>query len=176
LIRPLAISLSLLLACAADEPEEPGLPDTCSDQIQSAGETDVDCGGECLPCANGLACASNDDCAQAFCHPGSYLCTAPACPDGFKNGGETDLDCGGSGCPSCVNGQICLLPSDCEQAFCHPDTYLCTAPDCADGYPNGDETGLDCGGPTCAARCPDGQGCAAPGDCAGGVCTGGICG
>ncbi len=44
------------------------------------------------------------------------------------------------------------------------------APTCADGVKNGDETGVDCGGPTCAA-CPFGEGCAAQTDCLAGACS-----
>jgi hypothetical protein len=39
---------------------------------------------------------------------------------------------------------------------------------------NGSETGVDCGGPTCA-DCPAGQGCLTGNDCLSGVCTNGVC-
>lgn len=58
-----------------------GLSDTCTNGIQDAGETGVDCGGSCGPCQ--------------------------ACGDGVCNGSESQAsccnDCGG--CPSCTNGQ-----------------------------------------------------------------------
>ncbi|MCI0569469.1 MAG: hypothetical protein L0Y66_01840 [Myxococcaceae bacterium] len=47
-------------------------------------------------------------------------------------------------------------------------------PTCTDGASNGDETGTDCGGPTCGA-CPDGQGCSQAGDCLSGACVSGVC-
>src|SRR4029453_5949819 len=47
----------------------------------------------------------------------------------------------------------------------------CASPSCADGIKNGGELAVDCGG-SCAAACPDGTPCAAPGDCASGVCSG----
>ena len=49
---------------------------TCSDGIQNGGETGVDCGGCCTPCA-------------------------VTCDDGIQNGDETGIDCGGSFCATC---------------------------------------------------------------------------
>jgi hypothetical protein len=46
-------------------------------------------------------------------------------------------------------------------------------PTCSDGIRNGDETGVDCGGPDCKACA--GDPCAKPEDCAGGFCCGGVC-
>ncbi|MCB9616961.1 MAG: hypothetical protein H6721_24935 [Sandaracinus sp.] len=46
---------------------------------------------------------------------------------------------------------------------------------CMDGSRNGDETGVDCGGPTCTARCPDLGRCTISSDCASRVCIGGTC-
>jgi V8-like Glu-specific endopeptidase len=47
---------------------------------------------------------------------------------------------------------------------------------CGDGTTDGDETGADCGGPTCIPRCGLGAGCAADADCATGtLCAGGTC-
>ncbi|MAC25064.1 MAG: hypothetical protein CMN29_28555 [Sandaracinus sp.] len=46
---------------------------------------------------------------------------------------------------------------------------------CMDGVRSGDETGVDCGGETCEARCDTGGGCAVNGDCASGVCIGATC-
>lgn len=52
-----------------------------------------------------------------------------------------------------------------------------TGPSCSDGVQNQDETGVDCGGLTCAARCGSGQGCASGSDCAAPLsCIGGVCG
>ena len=47
-------------------------------------------------------------------------------------------------------------------------------PTCTDGTKNGDETGVDCGGPTCAA-CGTGGGCVTGSDCQSGLCTNGVC-
>lgn len=59
-------------------------------------------------------------------------------------------------------------------------TFICqtsactTCATCSDTIQNQDETGIDCGGPSCAA-CPEGSGCNAPTDCASNVCTGNLC-
>lgn len=47
-------------------------------------------------------------------------------------------------------------------------------PQCDDGMRNGDESDVDCGGPTCAA-CADGLGCSGGEDCSSGVCQGESC-
>lgn len=46
---------------------------------------------------------------------------------------------------------------------------------CSDGVVSGDETDVDCGGPTCAARCEDMGECVVSPDCMSGVCIGFIC-
>jgi hypothetical protein len=43
-------------------------------------------------------------------------------------------------------------------------------PTCSDGIKNGNETGVDCGGPDCP-RCPNGQGCANYNDCKSALCN-----
>ncbi len=51
-------------------------------------------------------------------------------------------------------------------------------PTCDDGVQNGDETGVDCGGPACRAlgqRCFDDGACAVPADCMSGVCARNTC-
>jgi N-acetylneuraminic acid mutarotase len=48
------------LACGA-------CPDHCTNDAQDPSETDVDCGGDCQPCATGLHCAITSDCATGTC-------------------------------------------------------------------------------------------------------------
>ena len=50
----------------------------------------------------------------------------------------------------------------------------CAAPSCTDTLSNGDETGKDCGGPTCTA-CDVGGKCNTGKDCKSGVCNDGAC-
>lgn len=49
---------------------------TCSDLAQNGDETDVDCGGSCSPCADGLHCAIGADCISASCT--ATVCDATA--------------------------------------------------------------------------------------------------
>lgn len=75
----------------------------------------------------------------------------PSCSDDALNGTETDVDCGG-GCPGCSLGQMCVLDSDCFSQVCLDG--VCAERDvplgCDDGMQNGEETGVDCGGPCVA--------------------------
>ena len=61
-------------------------------------------------------------------------------------------------CP-CGGGYICGY-----DGFCYPS--------CHDGVHDGDETDVDCGGPSCSATCGVGQTCAVDSDCASGICAG----
>jgi len=71
----------------------------CVDQVQQGDETDLDCGGSCVPCALGRHCLVPTDCADGTCSGG--VCTAvSSCQNGIKDGDETDTDCGGS-CGAC---------------------------------------------------------------------------
>jgi len=84
---------------------------SCLDGVKSGEETDIDCGGECGPCATGLGCSSRADCEQGECL--SELCQAPSCSDMLWNGDELAMDCGGS-CPACPIGSPCSDPIECE--------------------------------------------------------------
>src|SRR5690606_23712945 len=44
---------------------------SCGDGVKNGDETDVDCGGICPGCANGMSCALAADCASLFCEPGA---------------------------------------------------------------------------------------------------------
>jgi hypothetical protein len=76
---------------------------TCSDGIQNQGETGVDCGGPCAPCAT--------------------------CSDGIQNQGETGVDCGGpcAPCATCSDvGRMCGLAGqlpccNVDQCFGYPN-------------------------------------------------------
>ena len=112
------------------------------------------------------------------------------CTSVVKNGTETDVGCGGPVCPACVVGKHCALNRDCASpAVCVvPEGgvgeggvgeggvggAVCNLASCHDGMKDGDETGIDCGGPTCAA-CATGQGCLVGTDCVSRVCSGMLC-
>ena len=150
---------------------------TATDGRKDGNETDVDCGGDGAPrCADGKTCVVAPDCIDDVC--AGNVCAAPTHTDGAKNGDETGIDCGGpTANKACADGQGCALGTrDCTSGVCNGN--LCVAPSHGDGVKNGDETGIDCGGPTANKGCADGQGCTvgqAARDCASLVCTNSLC-
>jgi hypothetical protein len=141
----------------------------CQDVIppdgqQNNGETDVDCGGtKAAACDDGKKCAIASDCKSSVCT--GATCQAPSPTDGVKNGDETGKDCGGSKAPKCPAGEGCASTADCADLKCDDATKKCSTPGHDDGIKNGDETGIDCGGPTATKKCAPGEGCISDGDC-----------
>lgn len=147
-------------------------PAECGDGMQNGDETDVDCGGPvCGKCPADKACMAASDCIDGVCDDMLKLCLMATCMDGVKNAMESDVDCGGPACADCDPGQGCGNPADCTSGVCSGNPLVCQAPTCMDAVENGDETDVDCGGPTCA-ECADGEGCATGDDCTSGVCSG----
>lgn len=95
----------------------------CSDEAIGPGETDVDCGGPCPPCADDLSCVVPDDCQSGVCTDGH--CAVPTCTDGVANGDETDIDCGVACSRDCHFGEGCETSDDCV------DSATCQAGRCA---------------------------------------------
>ncbi|MEO7329711.1 MAG: MopE-related protein, partial [Minicystis sp.] len=114
---------------------------SCGDGLKNGSETGVDCGGGCVACAAGTACAVAADCQSGVCVGG--VCQLASCSDGVKNGSESDVDCGGS-CPVCNGNATCVAAGDCLDGVCVGGH--CQPSSCSDGVKNGDETGVDCGG------------------------------
>lgn len=140
--------------------------DACADGVLGAGETDVDCGGPCAPCAVEARCDVASDCASRACVEGR--CAPDTCSDGVANGGEGGVDCGGP-CAPCSVGATCSGDRDCELgAYCGA-SGVCAAATCDDGLQNGLELGVDCGGGACPG-CASGTPCTGAGDCASAVC------
>jgi hypothetical protein len=121
----------------------------------------VECIDGMTPCPAGLSC-DNGRCVNAHC-VNKQLDQAL---------GETAIDCGGP-CRPCDSGSACKVNADCQHAVCKSN--LCQPPTCSDAARNGDETGVDCGGPPSCSRCPPGQGCKLGSDCESSVCWAGIC-
>jgi hypothetical protein len=88
---------------------------TCSNGNKDGTETDVDCGGTCLPCAVNQQCAGPGDCDSRVC---AGTCRLPTCEDQVQNGRETDKDCGGD-CTPCDVGLGCLRGTDCKSGVCN---------------------------------------------------------
>lgn len=124
--------------------------------------------GECVDCVDGVTgCGNGQVCAYTTCVPMhcNDFVFQPAL-------GETDLDCGGP-CRPCPALGGCGGAQDCADGVCMNGS--CKPPSCADGVKNGEETGIDCGGPPSCPRCAVGEGCGVGGDCESGVCWAGVC-
>ena len=140
----------------------------CEDLRMDGDESDVDCGGSCLPCGTGKGCSKGADCIEGACIDGK--CGA-SCSDGLRDGDESDVDCGGS-CKPCSPGQRCTRPAECVTGVCGT-AAVCADATCADGVRNGGETDVDCGGP--CGPCPAGKDCIKAVDCAAHFCDGARC-
>ena len=152
-------------------PETTGPAESCDDNLLNQDETDVDCGGMlCSPCAEGLDCLSDSDCATASCIAGT--CVEPSCSDAAANGNETDVDCGGPDCPACADNLGCVEAGDCDSGVCTGG--VCVPPGCGDNVLNGSETDIDCGGPSCSG-CNEGEVCIGDSDCLSQYCSAGQC-
>eukprot|EP00877_Chromochloris_zofingiensis_P011489 jgi/Chrzof1/6594/Cz19g02010.t1 len=154
---------------------------TCKNAIRDGRETDVDCGGGgcAAKCTVGKVCATGLDCDTGIC-TGGKCAPKPTCTDKIKNGQETDVDCGGPTCPACTVDKMCSIDRDCDSADCIIPTgstfgKCAPKPTCTDNIKNGQETDIDCGGPTCPA-CVYGDTCTANSDCNTSNCSGGKCG
>jgi len=162
---------TLAAACQASDDCESGFCDSgacaaCSGDTDCQSDSYCDPNGECRPrMSGGVACSSGLECDSDFCVDGvccDALCDGPceACDQAGSRGvcrphaagADPDADCtaGGDSC----NGA----------GLCH----------CSDGMSSVDETGVDCGGPTCDA-CALGQGCDAPSDCLSDACVNNLC-
>ena len=154
---------------------------TCYDGVRNGVEADVDCGGpECAStCSAGRTCSAGSDCASGVCDGASLMCQPPTCTDGVRNGGESGVDCGGGAGAGCVAlcgvGGGCTNDGDCASGTCDASTATCAAQTCGDGLHNGDETDVDCGGPSCGTACDAGLACGSSSDCTSRVCDGGVC-
>ena len=100
-----------------------------------------------------------------------FRCDASGNPDWVYLDDITVSACSGGGTPSCTDG---ILNGQETGIDCGgPDCAAC--PTCTDGILNGNETGIDCGGPDCAAcpTCTDGiqNGSETDVDCGGPDCA-----
>ena len=161
----------------------------CTDGTHNASETDYDCGGpNCVECGDRRMCSTVDDCRDDLictnaATPATSFCLDETCVDGEQGGSETDVDCGGNQCLLCGPDRRCRSGFDCISSRCLRDDGSALPDDndtpergaCADFCRNnirdGDETGTDCGGPTCVNRCGPGGSCRESADCApGNIC------
>jgi hypothetical protein len=130
---------------------------TCSDGIENGDEKGVDCGGASCPACNGAPCSDPAECQSTLCV--DDVCCESAC-DGV--------------CEACSAAITGAIDGACEPVpLGKPDGATCAtlggcgvdqACSCEDGFKNLDETGADCGGPSCSG-CPIGEVCKSASDC-----------
>lgn len=166
------IASASILACGTNELLE--------DAEDAGGKGDSDApvgkdGSADAPIDPPKACKKATECPSGVCNLATHLCAAASCKDGTKNDSETDIDCGG-GCTPCDTGKRCSVPSDCVSGVCKDagTGLLCQVPTNTDGVKNGQETGIDCGGPA-NPKCATGQGCSSREDCTSDYCKAHTC-
>ena len=99
------------------------LPYICRNANKDIGETDLNCGGPCPPCALNQGCAQDVDCAKGRCVLETATCTAAAtCSNNRRDGNETDVDCGGPDCAGCAANRSCDVNDDCTSLLCGADS------------------------------------------------------
>jgi hypothetical protein len=123
------------------------------------------CGHDCGSPPNANSYCSINFCLLGTCYPGFADC------DGiYFDGCESRSAIDRSNCGACRN--VCASGQVCSQGSC-------VAASCGDGRQDGNETGVDCGGPDCP-RCEMGGGCLTDCDCERAppgpfFCIGGLC-
>ena len=132
------------------------IPSHCVDGATTADESDIDCGGACLPCDNGKACSAAGDCASKFCDAE----TCAACTDNEDCGGGTFCEDGVCEGQKAI-GQVCVHGAECESGYCPEQDGVCCDQRCDSGCEAcaADKTGLSEGvcGPVVADSDPDAE-------------------
>lgn len=124
--------------------------DACMNQVKDPNESDIDCGGSCVPCPPPKKCNTGADCQYGVCD--ANTCVTPNYSDGVKNGPETDVDCGGPAPKKCAAGQACAGNTDCVSGLCKKGACQFT---CWNDVQDAEEDGVDCGGAACPQiACP----------------------
>ena len=108
------------------------LASTCDNDVLDPNETDVDCGGVCAPCANGLDCDGGADCSSTICVDG--VCCGTACIgvcvacSAIKKGGGADGVCGSVANDTDPDGECIGAPaSTCGlDGFCNGAGRACS--------------------------------------------------
>lgn len=153
-------STFFLAGCLNDDNK---IPDNCYDGVLNNGEINIDCGGpncvECDHCTNGVW---EPERGETWLDCGGECPVCPTCANGIQDGDEIGIDCGGScgGCEQlCGDGLLNGLEDDidCENEGETPYGGCDFCPTCIDMIFNGDETGIDCGGPDCDPCCSTGN-------------------
>ncbi|MBI4701727.1 MAG: hypothetical protein HY744_11315 [Deltaproteobacteria bacterium] len=132
------------------------------------------CAGE--PSLDSVQCNTAADCPKlaaggcrrSACVSGACgLDVVPAGSPCSEGGGHV---CGGDGrCVECTQEEKCAAGKVCDEL-----AGKCVPAPCTNDVLDGEETAVDCGGPTCEP-CATGETCAKADDCQGGWCETGVC-
>lgn len=127
------------------------------------------------------ACVQNGTCAWYRCVDGAWLAVGDGAAEVCETINHANDSCEAIECGAFESPEACDVWEgscgwSCEQDACVSAEEAegegeCTTeppPACDDGLHNGEETGLDCGGPECLGC--DGDPCDAPSQCASGAC------
>jgi hypothetical protein len=141
-------------------------PARCDDGTKNGRETDIDCGGNCAPCAQSQHCGVDADCNDGPCTGGVCGCTPYACDHPALAGqcGDALPDhCGGTVSCGCGSGETCY-----QGACCNPESACTNA--CGDVSACG--TTINCGMASCAGTqtCFQSKCCTAATTCATDAC------
>lgn len=174
---------------------------SCSDGILDGDETDLDCGGSCVPCPNDAKCKVALDCSSGYCDGSSCQpctmstqCTTDRYCDLASKNCVADRDQGAAcgepaecNADACVDGVCCDTActgpcAACSKAKGAPVDGTCAASVVKDAPDAGtcDDLAGGCGGKcrcdaTGACKRTVGTPCSAAGECASGFCVDGVC-
>ena len=156
---------------APDADAETDAPDVDEDLQPDATDVSEDAGG---PDAGPVEDTGEDSAPDAE-RDADVACEEVCNPEVLTRcGGEVVETCRGDedGCASWSRTEDCAAAG----VPCIEDETggFCLEPGCTDGFANGDETDVDCGGPTCEP-CADGLICVEDSDCLSVVCVDAIC-
>jgi hypothetical protein len=87
--------------------------DPCANGVKDGNETDVDCGNDCSPCANGKTCVAFSDCSSVHCVNGTCQQCAP-----------NATQCDGNKVATCTDGKWVDAAMDCPNG-CDSNTSMC---------------------------------------------------
>jgi len=151
---------------------------TCTDARLNGAETDVDCGGaDCPGCSAGRTCSTNDDCLSKGCLPDN-TCSAEAPTASPSTSPTLSPSLSPTTSPTTsaptISPTIAPTISPSQAPSLSPTTASPTAGSCTDDIQNGEETGIDCGGPDCRG-CGNGAACALDRDCSSDSCDNNLC-
>jgi hypothetical protein len=112
--------------------QEQCVPATCANGVLDGGESDVDCGGDCVPCPLGSDCHLPADCTSGFCDGGKCSpCADHDDCDETVTASYCDATVGDGTCVAQkLAGDVCQSAAECLDGACPADDGVCCATDC----------------------------------------------